>query len=392
MNDLERAKALLPEMIANRRFLHQNPETGMNLKVTTQFIMDKLREMEIEPSLCGGCGVTALIGGKKAGPVFLLRADMDALPMREESGLAFASGKNAAHCCGHDMHAAMLLGAAKILKEQEEELPGTVKLMFQPGEETLEGAKAMIADGILENPPVDAAMGVHMAPLAPAGFVGYNAGVVCNSSDLLDIRVTGKGGHGASPHNTVDPINVGVHIHLALQELIAREVSPKDEAALTFGRFQSGDADNIIPKTAVLGGTLRTVKQETRDFLLKRIETCVKMTADMFRAEAVLTVPASVSALTVDETCADIIGKGFAAVLGKAAMRVNQTTSGSEDFAEVSCRVPSMFFVVGGGDKEHGYEYAGHHPKVRYDETSLVSGAAAFACGAKAYLAAGGNK
>lgn len=392
MNDLERAKAILPEMIANRRFLHQNPEIGMNLKVTTEFIMKKLSEMGIEPKLCGGCGVTALIGGKKEGPVFLLRADMDALPMTEESGLEFASTNNAAHCCGHDMHAAMLLGAAKILKEQEEELPGTVKLMFQPGEETLEGAKAMIADGILENPHVDAAMGVHMAPLAPAGFVGYNAGVVCNSSDLLDITITGKGGHGASPHNSIDPINVGVHMHLALQELIAREVDPQDQAALTFGRFNSGDADNIIPKTASLGGTLRTVKQETREYLLERIKTCVDMTAKMFRAEAKLDIPASVSALTVDEECADIIGKEFSETLGKAAMRVNQTTSGSEDFAEVSRLVPSMFFVVGGGDCEHGYKYAGHHPKVRYDEMSLVSGAAAFACGAKAYLAAGGKK
>ena len=141
MNDLERAKQLLPEMTANRRFLHQNPELGMDLKVTTEFVMGKLRDMGIEPKICGGCGVTALIGKKKDGPVFLLRADMDALPMREESGLPFASSGQAAHCCGHDMHTAMLLGAAKILKEQEEELPGIVKLMFQPGEETLEGAK-----------------------------------------------------------------------------------------------------------------------------------------------------------------------------------------------------------------------------------------------------------
>lgn len=388
MSDLERAKAILPEMIANRRFLHQNPELGMNLKVTTEFVMEKLRDMGIEPKICGGCGVTALIGQKTDGPVFLLRADMDALPMQEESGLPFAAADGAAHCCGHDMHTAMLLGAAKILKEQEEELPGIVKLMFQPGEETLEGAKAMIADGILENPRVDAAMGVHMMPLAPAGFVGYNAGVVCNSSDLLHIAIEGKGGHGASPHLSVDPINVGVHIHLALQELIAREVDPQDQAALTFGEFHSGDAKNIIPKTAYLGGTLRTVRQETREYLLARIENCVEMTAKMFGAKASLEIPASVSALTVDETCADIIGKGFSETLGKAAARVSQTTSGSEDFAEVSRLVPSMFFVVGGGDREHGYEFSGHHPKVRYDETSLASGAAAFACGAKAYLAA----
>lgn len=388
MNDLERAKAILPEMIANRRFLHQNPELGMNLKVTTEFVMEKLRDMGIEPKICGGCGVTALIGQKTDGPVFLLRADMDALPMQEESGLPFAAADGAAHCCGHDMHTAMLLGAAKILKEQEEELPGIVKLMFQPGEETLEGAKAMIADGILENPRVDAAMGVHMMPLAPAGFVGYNAGVVCNSSDLLHIAIEGKGGHGASPHLSVDPINVGVHIHLALQEVIAREVDPQDQAALTFGEFHSGDAKNIIPKTAYLGGTLRTVRQETREYLLARIENCVEMTAKMFGAKASLEIPASVSALTVDEICADIIGKGFSETLGKAAARVSQTTSGSEDFAEVSRLVPSMFFVVGGGDREHGYEFSGHHPKVRYDETSLASGAAAFACGAKAYLAA----
>ena len=207
--------------------------------------------------------------------------------------------------------------------------------------------------------------------------------------DLLHITIHGKGGHGASPQNSIDPINVGVHIHLALQELIAREVNPQDTAALTFGRFQSGEADNIIPETAVLGGTLRAVRQETRDYLLDRIRTCVSMTAELFRAKAELEVPASVSALNIDENCATVIGKALTETFGDMAKLVNFRTSGSEDFAEVSRLVPTMFLSLGGGDRAHGYEYAGHHPKVRYDEESLVNGAAALAVGARAYLEAG---
>lgn len=388
MTDLERAKAILPELVANRRHIHQNPETGMDLKETAVYVMEKLREMGYEPQICGTSGVTATVGGKKGGPVFLLRADMDALPMKEDSGLDFAACGNKAHTCGHDMHTAMLLGAAKLLKEEEDSLTGTVKFMFQPAEETLEGAKAMIEDGILENPHVDAAMGAHMRPMAPTGFIAYNVGPVSSSSDIFNIHIEGKGGHGASPHDTVDPINVGVHIHLALQELIAREVNPAEQVVLTLGMFQSGDANNIIPSKALLGGTLRTYNEDLRAMLKDRIKTVVEMTAQLFRAKAWVEDRGSTCALVIDEGVADVVGKAFSREFGRGVVKMNERMSGSEDFAEVSARVPAMFFVVGGGMPQDGYAYGGHHPKVKFDENSLPFGVAAYVSGAKAWLAA----
>ena len=236
MNYLQSAQALYEQMVRDRRHLHQHPEVGMDLPETCSYVMARLAEMGYQPRRLGG-GVTATVTGKPGGKVFLLRADMDALPMREESGLPFASQRSCAHTCGHDMHTAMLLGAAQLLRDRAAELNGTVKFMFQPGEEVLSGARSMIEAGILEDPHVDAAMGAHMIPMIPAGLGGYGTGVVSASSDHLVIRVEGRGGHGAHPQSTVDPINIGVHIHLALQELLSREADPAELVVLTFGKF-----------------------------------------------------------------------------------------------------------------------------------------------------------
>ena len=386
MDYLKRAGELMPQMVADRRYLHQNPEVGFELPKTTAFVCEKLREIGLVPKMVGKSGITATIGDPARGKTILLRADMDALPMREDSGLPFASTCERAHTCGHDMHTAMLLGAARLLKENEKELCGCVRLMFQPAEEILGGAKDMLENGILEAPHVDAAMGAHMLPMAPTGFIGYGKGAVSASSDTINITVTGKGGHGASPQNTIDPINVMVHIHLALQELIAREATPGEVAVLTFGRFQAGEANNIIPQTAFMGGSLRMYDKKQRAFMLERIEQVTKSIAEAFRAEAKFENPHSTCALVIDERMADIIGEGFGKLFGPRAACLDQKMSGSEDFAEVAERVPSMFFVVGGGTPENGYCYGGHHPKVMFDENALQFGAAAYACGASYWL------
>ena len=226
MDFLKRAQELKDETTQNRRHIHQNAEVGLNLPNTKAFVMEKLREYGLEPKECGH-GVTATLG--KPGKTLLLRADMDALPMPEESGEPFAcpTGKTA-HACGHDMHTAMLLTAAKMLKENESALCGTVKFMFQPAEETFEGARDMLESGLLENPPVDAALAYHVAAgKTPVGFVLYNdTGVMMASVDGFEITIHGRGSHGANPNLAVDPINVGVHIHLALQEFIERDSDP----------------------------------------------------------------------------------------------------------------------------------------------------------------------
>ena len=224
----------------------------MDLPDTCAYVTEELRKMGYEPYLVGG-GVVAMLDGDPDGKVILLRGDMDALPMEEHSGEPFASKRpGKMHACGHDTHTAMLLGAARLLMDNKDKVKGRVKFMFQPGEEVLSGARSMIEAGILEDPHVDAAMGAHMIPMIPAGLGGYGTGVVSASSDHLVIRVEGRGGHGAHPQSTVDPINIGVHIHLALQELLSREADPAELVVLTFGKFQGGDAANIIPSSAVL--------------------------------------------------------------------------------------------------------------------------------------------
>lgn len=238
--------------------------------------------MEFTPQLCGH-GVTATIG--KGKPVILLRADMDALPITELSGEEFTCTSGNMHACGHDIHTAMLLTAARMLKEDEDHLQGTVKLMFQNAEEVFKGANGMIEHGILDNPRPDAAMAYHMMiGKNQVGTYMYNAGaIMMNSVDEFKIIIHGKGTHGAYPHQGIDPINIGVHIHLALQELIAREANPQDICTLTIGKFNAGSAANIIPESAILQGTLRTNNVSTRENLLSRMKEVCHKIADTYR-------------------------------------------------------------------------------------------------------------
>ncbi|MEG0090394.1 MAG: M20 family metallopeptidase [Oscillospiraceae bacterium] len=387
MNYLEKSMEIKKEIIENRRFLHQNPELGMHLPTATKFVMEKLTAMGYEPKEVNGGGVTALLG-KENGKVILLRADMDALPMTEDSGLDFASKfEGKAHTCGHDMHTAMLLGAAKILKENEENLEGQVKFMFQPGEETLEGAASMIKNGILENPKVNAAMAMHMIPLVHTGVIAYGKGAVSASCNIIKIIVKGKGGHGARPNDAIDPINVAAHIHIALQELISREVDPGQTVALTIGSFNAGTKENIIPEEAVMQGTLRTYDKAVQEFLVGLIKDICEYTAKAFRATAVVEFNGDVCALVANPHMVDVMDKAFKEMVGpKAAVLMDKKMNGSEDFAMVADKVPSMCFVLGGGGVEEGYTKGIHHPQTRYNEDCLPIGAAAYAQGATRWL------
>ena len=232
---------------SNRRWLHQRPELGFQLDGTVAFVKEKLRALGYEPADCGDHGVTATVGGRKGGKCVLIRADMDALPMKEESGLPFAADcEGAAHTCGHDTHTAMLLGAARLLKEMEDELPGTVKLMFQPAEELCAGAKSMLEDGVLENPHVDASFGEHIMAMLPCGEGHYSRGTMFASCDLFTITIKGHGGHGSQPQNSIDPIAIGAHLVTALQTINAREIAPDAIAVLTIGCFQAMEAIKYI--------------------------------------------------------------------------------------------------------------------------------------------------
>ena len=387
MNYYERALELKDETIANRRHIHKNAETGLDLPKTKAYVMEKLTEYGLEPKDCG-YGVTATLG--KGGKVLLLRADMDALPMPEESGEEFAcpTGKEA-HTCGHDFHAAMLLTAAKMLKEKEDTLEGTIKFMFQPAEETFEGSKNMIENGILENPPVDAALAYHVSPgKMPIGLFMYNdKDTMMYSVDGFKITIHGKGSHGAYPHVGVDPINIGVHIHLALQELIARESDPTHSCVLTIGQFAGGTAANIIPETAVLQGTIRTNKPEARELLVRRMKEVAEKTAAVYNGTVDIEMISEVPPLICNPKLTDEV-VGYMQELGIPGLTPYPgiSASASEDFAVIAEKVPSTFMYLSAGYLDERGQYPAHHPKAQFNDDVCPIGSACLANCASQWL------
>lgn len=380
MNYYERALELKDEIIENRRYFHTNAEVGLDMPKAKAYVMKKLTEYGLEPNECG-YGVTATVG--KPGKVILLRADMDALPMSEESGEEFAcpTGEQA-HACGHDFHAAMLLVAAKMLKENEAELNGTVKFMFQPAEETFEGSKNMIENGILENPPVDAALAYHVAPgKMPIGIYMYNnSGTMMFSVDGFRINVKGKGSHGAYPQNSIDPINIAVHVYLALEALIARECNPEKSCVMTVGHFQAGSAANIIPETAMLEGTIRTNDTKQRELLVRRMKEVAQKTAEAYGGSVEIEMISEVPPLICDPKMTDEIAGYMKDMNIPGAMPYpGASASASEDFAVIAEKVPSVFMYLSAGYLDERGSYPAHNPKVQFNEDVSPIGASSYA-------------
>ena len=388
MDYYTRARALEHELIENRRFFHKSAEVGLHMPEATAYITQKLTEYGLSPQMCGE-GVIATIG--QEGKVILLRADMDALPMPEESGLEFACpAGNRAHCCGHDLHAAMLLTAAKMLKENEAQLDGTVKLMFQPAEETFEGAANMIAHGALENPRPDVAMAFHVnsGKVLPGTFVYDTSGeAVLFSMDGFRITVHGRGAHGAFPHMGVDPINIGVHIHLALQELIAREIAPTHACVLTVGQFTAGSAPNIIPETATLRGTIRTDNADARALLVRRVREVAEKTAEVYGGTATVEMTSGIPALLCDTTLSAEMANYIRELpIPDLASHSGASTTASEDFSLISDQIPSTYIYLTAGFQDERGTAPAHNPKVQFNEDVLPIGAACMAHCASQWL------
>ena len=305
---LARAKQMQDTIVENRRYLHMHPGTGFDIQDTVSFVKKELQEMGYEPEECGKAGLVALAGGKKKGKVFLVRADMDALPFREEADVDFCAQNGNMHACGHDLHTAMLLGAARLLKECEDEIEGTVKLMFQPAEEIFEGSQDMIASGLLKNPDVDAALMIHVMagmPIAPGTAIVSSTGVSAPAADYFEITVHGKGCHGSMPNTGVDPLTAAAHILIALQEIPARELAMSDRAVLTIGTINGGTAANAIPDTVVMGGSIRTFEEETRSLIKNRMQEIARGIAKSFRAEAEISFGSGCPTLVNDKDLAD---------------------------------------------------------------------------------------
>ena len=398
---LEESKNIYDTVLMERRWLHQNPGTGFDIQETVDFVKKELADMGIEPVDCGKAGVVALVGGKKPGKVFMLRADMDALPVKEESGEPFASQNGKMHACGHDMHTSMLLGAARLLKVHEDEIEGTVKLMFQPAEEIFEGSDDMINAGLLENPKVDAALMIHVMagmPLTPGTVIVSAPGVSAPAADYFTIKVQGKGCHGSMPNTGVDPLTAAAHILINLQEIHARELALGERAVLTVGTMNAGTASNVIPDAVTMGGSIRTFDESTRSFIKERMVEIACSTAKAFRAEAEVEFGSGCPTLYNDKELSVYIDKYVKELLtNKMALSAAELQSGdnggktsksagSEDFAYISHKVPSIMLALAAGQPEKGYKYPQHHPMVKFDEDALLNGSAVYAYTALRWL------
>ena len=376
---MNQAKLIKDELISYRRTMHSNPEVGSELPKTKAYVMDKLKEFGYEPQEICESGIVATIKGNKEGKVFLLRADMDALPMKEVTECDFKSNNGSMHSCGHDMHTSMLLGAAKLLKQNQDKIEGTVKLVFQPDEEGFTGAKKMIQSGVLENPKVDVAMAMHVHSGTPSNVVLCGLGTSIAGCNRFRIVVRGNGCHGAMPELGVDPINIAAHIYISLQEIIAREISATQSAVLTIGKFVGGEAANIIPGEVVMEGTIRSLNKEIGEFIFNRVNDIVISTAKMFRGEAELIELSSVPPLTNDTELSKEVTSYLKDLLGeKSVVLFEGGGMGSEDFASYSYKVPSVYLMLGAGTKQENplYGEAMHNEKVVFNEDILVTGAA----------------
>lgn len=373
----EEASALQEQLVEWRRTLHQIPETGIILPQTMAFIKDKLDEMGISYKAHDDIScIEAMMG--TGGKCLLLRSDMDALPVEEEADVPFKSTNGCMHGCGHDMHAAILLGAAKLLKAHEQEMKGTVKLLFQSGEEVFQGARAAVAAGVLENPKVEAAFAMHVIAMMPVGVIMTGKEAMA-SVDGFKITLTGRGGHGSMPEACIDPINAAVQVYLALQSLIAREIGGTEEAVLTIGQLAAGEAANIIPERAVLQGTLRTFKKEVRQRLVERIQEISEHVAKTYRCQYEYEVLSACPSVITDDSVTELAAESIRSVAPQAQIVTGAHGMGSEDFAEITERVPSAYYMIGAGPEDPAKRLGQHNPKVEFNESVLSTGAAIYA-------------
>lgn len=399
-----------------RRLIHMNPELLCEEHETSALVQKHLTEVNVPfqsgvggdgrslyisadvlekagiavGSPTGGTGVLATITGTRgAGPgkTVLLRADMDALPLEEIADVPYKSrvpGKM--HACGHDLHTTVLMGVAEVLANMTDTFDGTVKLMFQPGEEGAGGAAAMINDGILENPNVDAAFALHVSTAERAGEVSVSGGARTAAADTFEIRITGKGGHAAAPHTTVDPTLVAAHIMIALQALVSRETSPMDTAVVTVGKLISGTVNNIIPQTAMLSGTVRTYSPEVRANIERRMTEMAAGIAQGFGATAETIYIHGYPPMYNDDAVSEHARAVCVELFGEENVHSAGAIMAGEDMAFVAEKVPTCMFGLGVGNPEKGFIYPVHNPRFDADEDAIAVGVKAMAGIALRYL------
>ncbi len=368
-------KASSKELVKLRRAIHEWPEAGFKEERTATLIRSKLDAWGIEHHPLCGTGEVALVKGAKPGPTYLFRADMDALPLTEENDVAYKSKvPGFMHACGHDGHVAMALVAAKLLQARRRDFAGNVKLMFQPAEEGPGGAIPMLEEGLLDGPKVDAAFAIHLWNDLDTGQVGCRAGPVFAAQDEFQLKVTGKGGHGAAPHQTVDPVVVAAHVVTAAQSIVSRKVDPTKTAVVTFGQIHGGTRHNIIPDTVTLSGTLRSLEDRVRKQLRAELKKIVETVARSFGATAELEITAGYAPTVNDEKMTAVAREAASEAVGARKVVEQDITMGAEDMSYVLEKVPGCYMMVGSRNAKKGLVYPHHSARFDFDEAALEVG------------------
>lgn len=384
MNFLAKAKELKDFTVSMRRDFHRHPELGFEEIRTAGIVADTLRELGLEVTTgVGKTGVVGLLEGAKKSPVVLLRFDMDALPIQEENDIDFIStvpGKM--HACGHDNHIAVGLTVAKILAGMRESLPGTVKFVFQPAEEGDGGAELMVKEGVLTNPKPDAALAMHVWNEKPVGWYGLKSGPLMSGAHTFYAKVIGKGGHGAIPHLSIDPIVAAAQMVTALQTIVSRNVNPLDSAVVTVGALHSGTVFNVIPQDAVFEGTIRTFKASVFDLVEKRFREIVEGIAQSMGCETEIKIVRATHPVDNDSMLADLMARVVHDIQPGADVDHGYQTMGSEDFSYMTQDIPGCYMLVGSSNAEKGLDFGHHHPRFNVDEDCLPYAVAVMAQGA----------
>lgn len=378
-NFLAPARALSSYTTELRRHFHMHPEPAMQEFETCAYICKELERMGISYEIIASTGVVATIQGDVDGKTVALRGDIDALEMDDKKDVAYCSKTpGLCHACGHDGHTAMLLTAAKLLQDVKATLHGTVKLIFQPGEESVSGARAMMeANDFLNN--VESILGLHLMVTEPVGTIGYRSGVFASSADRFRIHVQGKGGHGAAPQATIDSLLVASAIVINAQSIISREIAPGDPGVLTFGMLHAGSRNNIISDEAILEGTMRAYDPKVRQTLQDAIVRMAKGIAESYRATAEITFLDQVCPLINDPIQTQHLKEVGMKLVGEENTVETLPMSASDDFAEFLCKVPGTYGFIGCQNADKGFVHFHHHPLFDIDEDALCIGSAVYA-------------
>ncbi|MGC9399635.1 MAG: M20 metallopeptidase family protein [Anaerolineae bacterium] len=377
MNALDEAKVIYEQLVTWRRDFHRHPEVGLTLPRSARIVAETLQKLGYTVS--SGLAESGVVGllENGAGPVVMVRADMDALPIQEENDVPYASeipGKM--HACGHDAHMAIGLGVAQLMAETRDHWQGTLKLVFQPGEEGDNGAEIMVQEGVLENPRPDSVLALHVWNEGRVGSVAVAPGPVMAAAEAWEAKIQGKGGHAAVPEEAVDPIVTAALTITALQTIVSRNVGAEDAAVVTVGKLRAGDTFNVIPDVAQLEGTVRTFEPEVRETVLRRLREIVEGTAETMGAEATLRLHALTPAVVNDEAVTAVVQDAVRTLLGEEGLDVELRTMGSEDAAFFLQEVPGCYFFVGATSPDAESHIPHHNPYFDIDEAVLPIGVA----------------